>query len=133
MTLREKREVFTELLGAFIDLANETLPFNTTFVIDEVYRPQVLQDIYFKEGKSKKKISGHSSGLAFDINVYVNGVYQDGETDESKEHYRQFGYLWENICEDAAGAIPSWGGRYGVDKENYEKELGWDVRHFEIL
>ena len=132
MTLREKRELFTELLGAFIDLSKEMLPFNTTFAIDEVYRPQWVQDIYFKEGKSKKKISGHSLGLAFDVNVYIDGTYQDGKTPSSKDAYRWFGDLWENICKDA-GVIPSWGGRYGVDKENYEKELGWDCRHMEML
>ena len=40
----------------------------------EMFRPQEMEDIYFKEGKSKTLNSNHTRRLAVDFNLFLGGV-----------------------------------------------------------
>ena len=133
MTLKEKQIAFVTVLDEFLhNIIIQQSEKDVVITLGELERPQWVQDIYVKEGKSKKKVSGHSERRAIDLNVYVDGVWQDGKTKESKEHYRWLGELWEEIGRDFDVPV-IWGGRFGVPKEAYDKEIGWDARHFEVL
>ena len=115
--LSEKQREFTLMVARFIDFVYSKLGYELTE--GEAWRPQMMQDYYLKTGKSEVKHSTHQDRLAEDFNLFINGVYV---TD--KEKYRPLGEYWESIG-------GRWGGRFGVKKENYDKEVGWDAGHFE--
>jgi len=85
----------------------------------ECYRTQEQQDIYYAKGYTKVTQSKHQDRLAVDLNVYIDGQYNT-----HPENYRMLGYLWEQLG-------GRWGGRFGVDKADYETKIGWDAGHFE--
>lgn len=95
------------------------------FVFGEVRRTQEQQDIYLKTGKTKTKHSKHLVSLAVDFLVFKDGKYIDGKTKEELELLRPLGEFWE-------GLGGRWGGRFGVQPKNYDKEIGWDSGHFEL-
>ncbi len=43
----------------------------------------------------------------------------------SPEEYRKFGEFWERLG-------GTWGGRFGVRKEDYNKKVGWDPGYFQL-
>ena len=90
------------------------------FTDGEAYRTQEQQDIYFANGKSKKKYSKHQDRLARDYILYIDGVCQIN----NPEAYRKPGEYWESLG-------GRWGGRFGVDPSKYSTKIGWDSNHFE--
>lgn len=85
----------------------------------EAYRTEEQQRIYVDKGLSKTMNSRHRDRLAVDLNLFKDNQYIT-----EKEKYRFLGEKWEEIG-------GRWGGRFGVEPENYGKEIGWDSNHFE--
>ena len=92
-----------------------------TLSLGEAWRPQEMQDLYLKTGKTKVKYSKHQDRLAIDLNLFMGGKLL---TD--KESYRVLGEYWEHLSDENV-----WGGRFGVRKEDYDKKVGWDPGHFQ--
>ena len=84
----------------------------------ELFRTQDQQDIYLSQKKTTIKHSKHQDKLAIDLNLIINGRLA------TPEEYRPLGEYWEFLG-------GRWGGRFGVEKENYDTEIGWDSNHFE--
>lgn len=84
----------------------------------EALRTKEQQAIYVKKMYSRVKRSKHQDKLAQDLNLLV------GSRLGTPEEYRKLGEHWEFMGH-------RWGGRFGVKKENYNKEVGWDACHFE--
>lgn len=84
----------------------------------EAERKQVMQDWYLAHGKTTIKRSRHQDKLAQDLNRLI------GNRMAKPEEYREMGEEWER----RGGR---WGGRFGVKKDNYSLEVGWDANHFE--
>lgn len=78
-----------------------------------------MQEIYLKQGKSKVKHSKHQDRLAIDLNLFIKGRYI---TDP--ERYRPLGEFWECLG-------GRWGGRFGLQKNDYDTKIGFDANHFE--
>jgi hypothetical protein len=118
LTLSEKQRKFSIMVAQFVSWVY-TLPGHSV-TLGEVFRSPETQQIYINEGKSKTKNSKHLLRLAIDINLFFNGKYIT-----NKESYRILGEKWEEMG-------GRWGGRFGVKKGDYEKEVGWDAGHFEF-
>ena len=88
--------------------------------LGEAWRPKETQAVYLEQGKTKTMHSKHQERLAIDFNLFIDGKYTD-----NPEDYRLLGEYWESLRE---GNV--WGGRFGVEKENYDIEVGWDSGHF---
>ena len=84
----------------------------------ELLRTQFQQDLYVAEGKSTVKYSTHQDKLAIDLTLFIDGRLA------TPEEYRPLGEYWELLG-------GRWGGRFGVKKEDYDTEIGWDAGHFE--
>lgn len=86
------------------------------FEDDEEYS---YQDLLFYNKKSKVTYGKHNNRLALDLIIHKNGTQlQDIE-------YRVIGEKWE-----AMGG--RWGGRFGINREEYDAKVGWDSGHFEL-
>ena len=77
------------------------------------------QELLVANGKSKVKYGKHNDRLAIDLLIAKDGA------DLQDEEYRPIGEYWESIG-------GTWGGRFGVKKEDYDKKVGWDAGHFEL-
>ena len=75
-----------------------------TLTLGEAWRPQEMQDLYLKMGKTKVKYSKHQDRLAIDLNLFMGSKFL---TD--KESYRILGEYWEHLSDENV-----WGGRFGV-------------------
>lgn len=91
--------------------------------LGETTRSVAEQKNYVKEGKSKTLKSKHLSGLAVDLNLFVENSGKWKYITDGKE-YKVLGVYWESLG-------GTWGGRFGVSSDNYDKEVGWDANHFE--
>lgn len=127
MRLSDKQKIHAERMAILTLVANKITGYK--FTEGEGERSKEQQAIYLKKKKTKVKISQHQKRLADDRYLYVYNVYMDGKTPETKEPYRILGELWEKMGTKECPA--RWGGRFGVKKKNYGKELGWDCGHFE--
>lgn len=112
------RTIFSNYFSHLVLWINEQPGYRCE--IDEVMRPQVLQDIYIKTGKSKKKVSVHSSGKAGDLRIFKNDKWLD-----KTEDYEFAGLYWESL-----DPLCVWGGRFG-DNPATAKIEGWDGGHFQ--
>jgi len=83
---------------------------------DEEYS---YQELLFYNRKSKVTYSKHNDRLANDLFIEKNDV------ELSDDECRQVGEKWESMG-------GRWGGRFGVAKENYNTQVGWDSGHFEL-
>ena len=61
-------------------------------VVGEVDRPDIVQEYYLKEGKTKVKHSKHQDSLAVDLALFVKGVYQT-----TTEAYKPLGDYWKSL------------------------------------
>jgi len=86
------------------------------FEDDEKYS---YQELLFYNKKSKVLNSKHNDRLAEDLLIWKNWKQL------TKEEYRPIGEHWESMG-------GRWGGRFGIAKENYAIEIGWDSQHFEL-
>jgi hypothetical protein len=124
MTLSQKQQIFSKMLGEFLRWIYLQEGYGVTF--GEVQRPEEMQEIYFKSGKSKTKDSKHLLKLAADLNLFIKDVYV---TDNNK--YRCLGQKWEELGKSYV-VEARWGGRFGLKPEEYSTKIGWDANHFEI-
>ncbi len=90
----------------------------------EAWRSQETQEIYYEQGKTKTLNSKHKERLAVDFNLFIGDGYF--KYTDNPEDYRPLGEYWESLRKGN-----KWGGRFGVKKEDYDKEVGWDTGHFE--
>jgi len=65
----------------------------------ELYRPPVLQKIYFESGASKTMDGQHPKRLAIDLNLFIGGVLL------GFEGYREAGAYWKSMH-----PLNRWGG-----------------------
>lgn len=107
MTLREKQEVFTRLVGALIQ---EVWDLGYTCTLGEVYRTLEQANWNTEHGIGIKN-SLHCKRLAVDINLF-----RDGEYLGTTESYRGLGEWWER-----QHPFARWGGRF---KDGNHFELG---------
>ncbi len=78
------------------------------------------QELLKENGKSKVTYSKHNMRCAADLIIRSS----TGKM-LSSEEYRRFGEFWEKL-------EGTWGGRFGVRKEDYNEKVGWDPGHFEL-
>ena len=93
MTLKEKRIKFTKLLCALIQWGDSHANWEVALGRD------------FDEANEKiRHMAGslHYMGLANDLALYVDGVYQEGT-----EAYRELGLMWKSYDKDCC-----WGGDF---------------------
>ena len=84
------------------------------------HTPHSYQEMLLAAGRSKSKNSKHADRLAVDF--LVNRADGVPMTDPD---WRKLGEFWE----DHGGY---WGGRFGVDREVWGTQIGWDRSHFEM-
>ena len=118
LKLIDKQKLFAKYFAQLIVWVNFQPGYSCT--IGEVERPQILQDIYVKTGKSKTGRSYHSTNCAGDLRIFFNGVFQT-----QTPQYLFAGKYWESLDKDCI-----WGGRFG-DDPNTEEIEGWDGNHFQ--
>ena len=123
MTLFEKQAKFTALFATLINWIDVQEGYRCT--IGEVERPQVLQDIYFKQGKSKTKKSAHRYNIAGDLRIFKK-VGEEWVYLQKTEDYKFAGEYWEKL-----DPLCIWGGRFGDDPKTPKIE-GWDGGHFQL-
>lgn len=116
MKLSAKQREFTRMVGEFIRLATEA---GLELTLGHVWRSTEEQTRLIAEGMSRTTQSKHLDRLAIDVNLFVCDNYM---TD--RDAYRPLGEVWEKLG-------GTWGGRFGVDKEDYDVKVGWDPGHFE--
>ena len=109
LSLSEKQSIFTRNVCKLIEYANN-LP-GYTIALGEAWRPQEMQDLYIKTGKSKAKYSKHQDRLAIDLVVRINGIYQTGT-----EAYKPLAEYWKTL--------------HASNRAGYD--WGWDANHFEM-
>lgn len=96
MTLSEKQQLFTVMIGNLIHWAEEK-GYRLTF--GEAYRTPEQAALNAKKGSGISN-SLHTQRLAVDFNLFINGQYMT-----RTEDYRPLGEFWESIG-------GSWGGRF---------------------
>jgi hypothetical protein len=106
-SLSEERAKFSVMVSEFVIWANQQP--GVRLVYDQVKRSAVDQSHYVEEGSAKTQNSAHLNGLAADLLLYLNEVYQ-----RKTEAYQFLGEEWER-----RGG--KWGGRWG-----------WDGNHFQL-
>jgi hypothetical protein len=111
MTLAERRCLFTLNVSKLIQYINS---IGYQCAGDELKRTKEQAEIYAKQGKGSKN-SLHISGLAIDLLIYKNGIYQDGRTKESNKPYELASVYWLSLHPDN-----KWGG------------VGGDGNHFSM-
>lgn len=116
MSLREKQTAFAWKIADFL-LWCKTEGYDITF--GEVYRTIEQQQHYVQIGRSKTMHSKHLDRLAVDLNLFIDGKLA------TAEQYRPLGEEWES----RGGR---WGGRFGVNPDDYSAKVGWDSNHFEM-
>jgi hypothetical protein len=72
LTLGKAQEMFVELSVALMEF---TLDQGYQLRYGETYRPQEMQDLYYKRGSTKTKNSQHTKKLAVDLLLFKDGVY----------------------------------------------------------
>ncbi|WP_085841455.1 M15 family metallopeptidase [Enterobacter asburiae] len=103
MTLSEKQQKFTVMIGRLIEWADQN-GYGLTF--GEAYRTPEQAQLNAKSGKGIAN-SLHTQRLAVDFNLFVNGQYQ---TDSAA--YKPLGEYWESIG-------GTWGGRFSKPDGNH--------------
>ncbi|MEQ9938726.1 M15 family metallopeptidase [Pectobacterium polonicum] len=96
MTLSEKQQRFTQMIGQLITWAKEN-GYQLTF--GEAFRTSEQAKLNAKSGAGIAN-SLHTQRLAVDFNLFINGQYQT-----QTEAYTPLGEYWESLG-------GSWGGRF---------------------
>ena len=108
--LSTRQALFTGYVAQLIVYAG-TRGFALTF--GETYRPQEMQELYYRQGKTRTKSSKHTQRLAVDFNVFQEGEYLTG-----KAGYDVLGAYWKTL-----DPRNRWGGDWTTLK---------DYNHFEM-
>ena len=91
----------------------------------ELFRPQEMQEIYYRTGRSKTLSSNHKEKLAVDLNFIKDGQYVNGlDGNAAEEILRPLGVFWESLDPQNR-----WGGNF--DKDFSRKDPWIDAGHFE--
>ena len=91
----------------------------------ELFRPQEMQEIYYRTGRSKTLSSNHKEKLAVDLNFIKDGQYVNGLDGNAAEAIlRPLGEFWESLDPQNR-----WGGNF--DKDFSRKDPWIDAGHFE--
>lgn len=96
MTLSEKQQRFTQMIGLLITFAYE---HGYSLTLGEAWRTPAQAALNAKAGIGISN-SLHTSRLAVDFNLFINGVYQT-----KSEDFLSLGKYWESIG-------GTWGGRF---------------------
>lgn len=97
--LVDKQIRFTKDVALLIEFARVN---EVGLTLGDAYRPQVLQQLYFDEGKSKTLNSKHGKRLAIDFNFFINGKLT---YDKAKLQF--LGDYWESLTPGN-----KWGGNF---------------------
>lgn len=104
----QKQELFSKMLCEFIGWLYAN---GYSVRIGEVWRPQEMQDLYLKTGKTKAKYSKHQDKIAADLHIFKGDHWL-----QTKQELSEIGKHWESIHEDNR-----WGGNFTfVDTPHYE-------------
>jgi hypothetical protein len=95
------------------------LGFVVTF--GECHRPQEMQDIYVRTGRSKTRTSQHGKRLAIDLNLFRDGKLC------TREQVKPLGDWWE-----AQHPKNRWGGNWRGQVDAHKSSF-IDVPHFERM
>lgn len=112
MTLSDKQWLFLKHVALLI-LYAEAKGWKLTG--GELTRPNEMQEIYLKQGKSKVKISQHQKRLAIDLNFFRPS---DGKLTYTKAETQELGDFWESL-----DPKNRWGGNWVsfVDTPHFER------------
>lgn len=108
LTLRQKQSVFLNNIAKLISWATAQ---GYQLTAGEMWRSDQQQALYKKQGLTKASRSKHQDRLAFDINLFINGVYQTG-----REAYKPLADYWKSLHPDNVAGY----------------DWGWDANHFEM-
>lgn len=110
-----------EFLLDFCRLIAKATELGFMVTAGELYRPQEMQDIYVKTGRSKTRSSQHLKRLAGDLNLFLDGKLC------TRDQVKPLGDWWE-----AQNPKNRWGGNWRglVDQR---KSSFIDVPHFERM
>ncbi|AVY99398.1 hypothetical protein DAI21_17935 [Lelliottia sp. WB101] len=103
MTLSEKQQKFTVMIGQLIDWADKN---GYGLTLGDAYRTPTQAQLNAQAGKGIVN-SLHILRLAIDFNLFIDGKYQ-----ESTGAYRPLGEYWESL-----GGV--WGGRFSKPDGNH--------------
>ncbi len=118
MKLSEKQRRLTLMVA---ELTLFAYARDMELTLGEAFRSEEQQAMHIKSGRSRVKRSKHQDRLAVDFNLFIDGKYV-----RDRESYRKLGEKWEAIG-------GRWGGRFGLDPEEYDIKVGWDAGHFEYM
>lgn len=99
MTLGQKQEYFSKMLAKFITWLYDN---SCTVRMGEVWRPQEMQDLYLKTGKTRAKYSKHQDKVAADLYIF-----KDGKLLQTKEELKFAAEYWKSLDADNR-----WGGEF---------------------
>jgi hypothetical protein len=119
MGLVTKQNAFARKAALLILFAQE---LGLEVSIGSVLRSEDEQARKVAAGVSKTMSSKHLKKLAIDLNLFRNGSWI---TDKYDPAFRLLGEHWIRIGGN------NWGGRFGVEPEHYDTDVGWDPGHFE--
>lgn len=88
--------------------------------IGEVFRPQEMQELYFRTGKSKTLKSQHTKKLAIDLNLFKNGqlctateIVPLGKWWEALDPLNRWGGSWRGLVESGKSTF--------IDSPHFER------------
>ncbi|WP_392551236.1 M15 family metallopeptidase [Orbus wheelerorum] len=96
-TLSQKQQRFSHMIGLLILFAYKQTGYGLTF--GEAFRTPEMAAIYAQKGSGIKN-SLHTERLAIDLNLFIDGVYQ-----QDSQTYKLLGEYWESLG-------GTWGGRF---------------------
>lgn len=107
MNQSDHQWIFLKNVAKLINYANQ-MSYKLTG--GELYRPQMMQDQYYKEGKTHTLKSDHLKRQAIDLNLFVDGDIQW----ENNDHWEILGSFWKSL-----DPKNYWGGDWKNLKDHY--------------
>lgn len=113
MKLSDKQAIFLKQ-AALLILYAEAKGWKVTS--GELWRPNEMQEIYLKQGKTTVKYSKHQKKLAIDLNFFRPS---DKKLTYKKEELQEIGDFWESL-----DSKNSWGGNWKsfIDTPHFERK-----------
>lgn len=110
MALSQHQRLFARLLGQLLTHAYAS---GYELTLGEAYRPQVMQDLYYEQGKTQTRTSRHTQRLAIDLNLFQDGKYRTASAD-----YAPLGHFWTSLHPACV-----WGGDWQTFRDGNHFEL----------
>jgi len=118
MGLSDKQWQFLQDIAKLIVFADKN---GYKLTAGQFWRPDELQEYYFKQGLSKTKTNRHGQRLAADLNVFFEGKYLSND----REKIKPLGVYWESL-----NTHNRWGGSWrGLVEAGKSSFI--DSNHFE--